>query len=153
MLNRIASGQRGAPAGSASATQVSLVRLIARPEPYHGKRVRVSGFLHQKFEDSALYLSKADADHLITANAIWVRYDPKVQLEPEEGSAKDLDYFDGRPVMLEGIFNMNQHGHRGAFSGVLERVVRVLEESRTYDGRERFKGSNKQGALPKRNPR
>src|SRR6266850_7297599 len=37
--------------------QVSLLELVARPELFDGKRVRVTGYVHLEFEGNALYLS------------------------------------------------------------------------------------------------
>jgi len=122
----------------------SLISILSNPEKYDGKRVRVTGFLHFQFEDSALYFSKDAADYLILENAIWVRYNEKPSLEPQISQDKlknrtiNLDYFDGRYVMLEGTFKMNERGHLGAFSGTLENVTRVLENRRFFDGRKKL---------------
>lgn len=143
--------QEGVPAESFFAPQVSVLHLVAKPEQYNGKRVKLFGYLHVRFEDSALYLSKDDADYLTGANAIWVSYDSAVKLESIEGNVSDLHYFDGRYVMLEGFFNMKEHGHMGMFSGGLEKIVRVLELRRWYDGRKELTKFNNQGRIiPKR---
>lgn len=55
-----------------SPPQVSVLHLIAHPERYHERMVVVSGYLHNQFEDHALYLSKEDADYGVRANAIAV---------------------------------------------------------------------------------
>ena len=39
---------------AAQINELSLIQLIASPEKYNGKKVRVSDFLHVKFEDSVL---------------------------------------------------------------------------------------------------
>ena len=111
---------------------VSLIRLIATPEAYDGKFVRVEGYLHNKFEDSALYLSKDDADYLVGQNGLWVTY----------GSVtyKQSLAADGKPVLLEGTFNKSGHGHMGMFAGELKSVSRVMELTRYYDGKKELKG-------------
>ena len=38
----------------------SLIELIARPELYDGKRVRVIGFVNLQFEGNGLYVSRGD---------------------------------------------------------------------------------------------
>jgi hypothetical protein len=114
---------------------VSLIQLIADPAAYDGKLVRVEGYLHDKFEDSALYLSKEQADFLIGYNAVWVNYvDKNLSLQ---GGIKNpqRQYFDCRNVLLEGIFDKKGHGHRGMFSGELKAVNRVLELTRWFDGK------------------
>lgn len=120
-------------------TEVSFVSLLANPEKYDGKRVRISGFLHVQFEDNAIYLHKDDADHLIGDNALWVDYVEKPSLEPVckdkfSSSGANARFFDGRYVLIEGKFNMKRRGHLGAFSGTIEEVSRVLELRRWFDG-------------------
>jgi hypothetical protein len=116
---------------------VSLVQLLAAPEKYHGQFVRVEGFLHNKFENSALYLSKQDGDFLIGKNAVWVSYSDEVQLQPR-GEAnnkkeRDLFYFDRKFVLLEGRFDEDVRGHMGAYSGGLTGVTRIMELKRYYE--------------------
>lgn len=116
---------------------VSLVQLLASPEKYHDQFVRVEGFLHNKFENSALYLSKQDGDFLIGKNAVWVSYSDEVQLQPR-GDAnnkkeRDLFYFDRKFVLLEGRFDKGVRGHMGAYSGGLTGVTRIMELKRYYE--------------------
>ncbi len=126
-------------AGIAQAQQqplsVSLIQIIANPEKYNGKFVRIGGYLHNKFEDSGLYLSKDHADRLMGREGIWISYSNKLTLQPktEEG----IRYFDTKWVLLEGIFQYkseNGHGHMGAFSGELKNTTRILENTQYYNG-------------------
>lgn len=135
---------------------VSPIHLIANPEKYDGKRIRLHGFLHYQFEDSALYLSKDDADYLNSANAIWIRYDETVKLEIlickdikeiAKPTPNDFKYFDGRYVVVEGIFNMKNHGHLGVFSGALENVVRLEEQRQWFDGQKKVAEIDKDGKV------
>ena len=132
----------------------SLINVIANPEKYDGKRIRVSGFLHYQFEDSALYFSKDDADYLITANAVWIRYGEKPVMQSIEcqgqskASISDLDYLDGRYVSLEGTFNMNERGHMGIFSGTIENVVRIYELRKWFDGKKKITKLNEGRITP-----
>ncbi len=114
---------------------VSIIQLIANPEKYHDRFVRVEGYLHNKFEDSGLYLSKEDADHLVGRNSLWITYDDKQRINLL-GLKKNpsLSYFDCKMVLLEGTFNKDSNGHRGMFAGELSHVSRVLELTRWYDG-------------------
>jgi hypothetical protein len=116
---------------------VSLVQLLASPEKYDGQFVRVEGFLHNKFENSALYLSKGDADYLIGKNALWVSYSDGVRLQPrgdaDKKKERDLLYFDRRFVLLEGRFDKDVRGHMSAYSGGLTGVTRIMELKRYYD--------------------
>jgi len=50
----------------------SLVRLLAHPEKYNGKRVEVIGYYHSGFEERGLYLTKDDATNLNTESGLWI---------------------------------------------------------------------------------
>ena len=50
----------------------SLIRLLAHPEQYNGKRIQVIGYYHSELEESALYLTKDDATNLNCENGIWI---------------------------------------------------------------------------------
>ena len=54
---------------------VSLVRLIANPERYHKKRIRIEGYLLVIPDQPGIFLSKEDANHLIRNNGIAVSFD------------------------------------------------------------------------------
>jgi hypothetical protein len=55
----------------------SLINLIATPEWYHGKKVRVIGYAVTEFEQYVLYFSETDADRLIARNGVWLSSDEK----------------------------------------------------------------------------
>jgi hypothetical protein len=112
---------------------VSLIRLLTRPEDYHNKFVRVEGYMHKKFENSAIYISKETADYLINDCALWVSYgDKELALEPD--TEKGVLYFDGKYVLIEGIFDREKKGHLGAYPGEIREINRIMELKRYYDG-------------------
>jgi hypothetical protein len=118
---------------------VSLIQLISNPNQFEGKRVRVKGYLHLKFEDYSLYLSQADADYLIGRNSLWIEMGSQVQLQMvgKEGGLVPPDHInqlDCRYVLIEGIFNESNKGHMGAHSGALAQVNRMMELRKWYDG-------------------
>ena len=95
----------------------SLAQLIVAPEKFHGKRIRVIGYLHRKFEDHALYFSKDDADYTISSNGMWVSFAESPQLISRSEAhvsfkPEPIDYFDCKYVMLEGTFNMGSSCYR-----------------------------------------
>jgi predicted RNA-binding protein YlqC (UPF0109 family) len=135
------------PVGSAVARdapgilEVSMIQLIANPAEYHGKRVRVEGYLHDKFEDQSIYLSKEDADHLVGRNGLWVSYAPTVSMtgafvghDKVRATVRDRSYFDCRMVVVEGIFDKDGHGHLGMSAGEITSADRLLEVTRWFDG-------------------
>ncbi len=109
---------------------VSLVSLLACPEKYDGSLVRVSGFLHDKFEDKCLYLSKDDADYAITANSIFVTYSKTLKPEP---AGFPLSQFDGAYVVLEGKFQAVKIPQLEPELSLTE-VTRIRRHGRSYDG-------------------
>ena len=119
---------------------ISLIQLIANPEAYNGKTVRVSGYFHRKFEDSALYLSKEAADYLEARNAIWVNFakniDVKTDIIPHDSRRRIAD-LDCQYVGLVGTFTFDKrgNGHMGGFSGELNEVARGSVDRRYYDGK------------------
>jgi hypothetical protein len=92
---------------------VSLIELIANPTQFDGKRVRIIGFLRLEFEGTAIYLSREDFENGITKNGLWVSTD---QLD---------NTLSNRYVLLEGTFNASNPGHRGLWSGAIEKITRV----------------------------
>jgi hypothetical protein len=75
---------------------VSLIRLVASPEKYDGKFVRVAGYFSAGREGDGLFVNKTDYDNALIANGIWVRRpDSKIC------NAKELDQ---KYIQITGIF-------------------------------------------------
>jgi len=49
-----------------------MVALLASPQKYIGKRIRMQGFLHLEFEGNALYLHEEDYRYALTGNACYL---------------------------------------------------------------------------------
>jgi hypothetical protein len=121
---------------------VSLIQLIANPTEYNGKFVRVEGYLHLKFEDSALYFSKDHADRLDGRNALWISFAKNEELELQPKEPEGIKFFDCEWVLLEGIFifeSEHGHGHFGMFSGEIKDVTRIMKQTKSYDGKKELK--------------
>lgn len=115
---------------------ISFVQLISNPKFYHNKKIQISGYLHYKFEDAALYMSKNDADYLQGENAVWVTFASKASLEPlEKVSNVSFPYFDSKYVTIEGIFDYESTGHMGANIGTIKNIERMFENRQWYDGK------------------
>lgn len=52
--------------------EVSIINLIAYPERFHKKKVRVVGVASIQFEGTAIYLTKDCYKYHIYKNAIWI---------------------------------------------------------------------------------
>lgn len=100
---------------------VSLINLIATPEKYHGKWIRVQGVANFEFEGNALFLHREDFK-IGTKNAVWLSPSTSALKVDEATLAKD---FNGKYVVVEGIFDMNNHGHMDLFSGSINNVSRI----------------------------
>lgn len=109
---------------TASAVQpvdVSIIQLIATPEKYQGKRVRILAFLRVEFEGSAVYLHKEDYEQAIHRNGLWI------DLPRGISSGKGLT---NQYVLVEGVFDGKQNGHMGLWSGTITDVTRLEPWSR-----------------------
>jgi hypothetical protein len=95
-------------------TRVSLVQLIANPQEYDGKFVRVIGFVSVEFEGTAVYLHQEDYKYEITQNGLWL------DLDVERNKKVDQRY-----AIIEGTFDANHNGHKGLFSGSLKDIKRL----------------------------
>lgn len=107
--------------GTSASTEVhhvSIIQLIATPERFHGKRVRVVGYLWLEFEGNGIYLSESDRTHGVYKNGLWVSF--------AEGVLDSRQAYSGRYVLLEGTFNAEAHGHLGLWSGTIEQITRAL---------------------------
>jgi len=102
----------------AEPTDVSVINLIATPERYNGKLVRIIGYLNLEFEGNALYLHKEDYDRSLLKNGIWIDMPRKDFIEKTKEFSKHY-------VVIEGIFDMSDTGHMGLFSGSLTKITRL----------------------------
>lgn len=105
-LNRLTASM-GPPA------TVSLLSLVANPERYDGRRVRIIGYLHLEFEGDELcptveFYRVADA-----ASCIWIDATPQMRTLS--------DHY----VIVEGQFSSSARGHLGAYNGALQSVTRA----------------------------
>src|SRR5882724_1091506 len=106
-----------APIQAQEPTDVTLVRLIANPETFDGKLIRVIGFLRLEFEGNVLYLHREDYENAILGDGIWVDVTPVIK---KQSATLNMNY-----VLLEGIFSAGERGHMGMWSGTIKQVRRA----------------------------
>ena len=94
---------------------VSMIQLVANPEKYEGKYVRVKGFLRMEFEGNGLYLHREDYEKSLYRNGVWVHV-----AETEANRAFNMHY-----VLIEGTFDSKDKGHMGLWSGAIKDIKRV----------------------------
>ena len=122
-------------------SRISMSRVLANPSLFDGLEISVSGYLHWRFEDAVLYLTKTDADYLISENAFWIIPSKdvvlyQIALKGEKSSNISIEYFDGKYVTITGIFNSTRFGHMGANAGIIVDATRISELRQWYDGRD-----------------
>lgn len=100
--------------------RVSLVKLLANPDSFDGKKVFVDGIMHHTYEDNTLYLSRDMADCGVKCNGIGLRFDDKNLSLIGEKTNANLDYFHNKCVAVYGTFSKD---------GMLENVSVVKENS------------------------
>jgi hypothetical protein len=99
---------------------VSLIELIANPEKYHGKLIRVIGVTQIEFEGNQIFTSKEHYEFSVLKNALKINPDIEVLGVKED----KLKKYNGKYVLIEGIFNKDDTGHMGMNSGSIDKVSR-----------------------------
>jgi starvation-inducible outer membrane lipoprotein len=106
--------------------EVSIIQLIANPSDYHGQKVRVEGVGHIAFERCGLFLGKDDRKYSICANGLWL------ELGEKATPFKKARRYNGKYVLVEGTFDMENKGHLGMYSGAIVDVTRYVYFSWLY---------------------
>ena len=106
-------------------TNVSMIELIANPDRFNGKPVLVRGYLRLEHEGDVLYLSETDFLHGIPKNGLWVERSPEM--------TRDIEKLDSNYVLVLGIFNPRNKGHRSLASGSIEKVRSCTLWSKTKE--------------------
>ncbi|HZR30285.1 MAG TPA: hypothetical protein VFA76_00360 [Terriglobales bacterium] len=96
-------------------TGLSLIRLIANPSSFDGRRLGLTGYLANNGLDRALglYVSEVDARNFIVSNSVDVRI--------EESAVKGLV---GKYITLAGTYHAPPEGV-SAYNGYLEHISNI----------------------------
>lgn len=103
-----------APLRAEEPVDVSMVQLVASPEKFDGRAIRVIGFLHLEADGNVLYLHSEDCVYTLIKNSIWVNETPLMKKK-----------FSDRYVLIEGTFDAQDHGFKGLWSGAISKITRV----------------------------
>jgi len=98
--------------------RVSMVQLIATPKAFDGKKTQVCGFATIEFEGTSLYLTRDDMKYDINRNSLW--------LDVRDWEEKRWTALHRRAICVYGVFKAADKGHRGAHSGAMHEIARVL---------------------------
>jgi len=105
------------PTGAEEPRDVSLVQLIANPDSFDGRPIRVVGYLTIEFENTELYLHREDAEQALYKNGVWADLG---RAETKKYSTMNKKY-----VVVEGVFDSKQLGHMGSTSGTIAKIHRL----------------------------
>lgn len=105
------------PNGHNSPYAKSLTELVSDPQYYDGEPVKISGFLNLEFEGDALYINKGDYETHRFDKAVWVHLNHR--------TFNSTSSYNKRYVIIEAVFDSNDHGHMGVFAGALKRITSV----------------------------
>lgn len=97
---------------------VSIIELISNPSDYDGKPIRVIGVGNLEFEGDAIYLSKDDWKYNIFQNGLWIDLGA-ISISYEEAVS-----FNGKFVIIEGVFDKDDKGHLSAWPGTIKEISR-----------------------------
>ena len=90
-----------------------MISLVANPDRYDGKRLRLIGYLHLEFEGDELCPTAEIQRARDASSCIWIDATP--QMTP----------LSDQYVIVEGQFSSWDHGHMGRFSGAIQNVTRA----------------------------
>jgi hypothetical protein len=97
---------------------VSLIQLIANPQAFDNKRVRIIGYLRLEFEGDVIYFHREDYEYGLTKNGLWVNVPPDMTQAQKQA-------VNNKYVICTGIFRAGMHGHMGLNSGELTEITRL----------------------------
>lgn len=102
----------------------SFTDLLANSERYDGKVVRIIGYVRLdkvRYEESgdSVYLSKEAADHDLAKEGFWLDLSG-TRFGPEEKKPEGY-------VIIEGEFSAQNRGHKGLWSGSLNKISRFAK--------------------------
>ena len=95
-----------------------MIQLIANPQAYDGKTVRIIGFLHLEFEGNVIYLHNEDFRHGLTKNGLWIEI-------PKDMTKEQMKAVNDQYVICTARFVAKMHGHMGMNSGEVANVTRL----------------------------
>lgn len=105
----------GMSSSSECVYETSIIQLLARPEVFDGKKVRVLGYIHWEFEGNGIYLHREDEQRRLYRNGLWVQ---------TKADAAIQDRCHNTYVLVEGTFKARNYGHMGLWAGAIVDITR-----------------------------
>lgn len=110
---------------------VSLIDLIANPQQHDGHRVSVYGIFMFEPGAAALYLSKDDAEHTISPNAIGLTLNPDTRYLSDQEKSVEPRKLSGRYVRVVGTVDATGTHTLQRWRVLLKDVFEVVEQEGT----------------------
>ena len=98
---------------------ISLVALLATPERFDGRTVRLQAVMRNEFEWHALFLHQEDYERQLSGNSV------NLHLTKEQQDR--FKQFNGRYVTLEGMVVAHDHYPNGKVIVLIDNITRVEE--------------------------
>lgn len=101
------------------AAPISIVRVLANPQEFDGKRIAVVGFLGLHKDGNILYLHREDEEMALYKNGLAVEFD--YPLTREDIARMNMHY-----VYLGGVFDTRYQGTGLGSSGTIKNAVNLV---------------------------
>jgi|HubBroStandDraft_2_1064218.scaffolds.fasta_scaffold121249_2 hypothetical protein len=101
------------------AAPVSMIRVLANPQEFDGKRVAVVSFLGLHKDGNMHYLHREDEEMALYKNGLTVDFDSP--LTPDDMARMNMHY-----VYLGGVFDARNQGTGLGSSGTIKNAVNVV---------------------------
>jgi hypothetical protein len=119
MAAKAGKGQNDPAPAQQQRLDISLIQLIANPEKYDGKQVRVFGFVRIEHEGSSIYLHREDYEQGLRRNGLWLHANDHAAPGSKEAAVNN------HYALIEGKFVAKDHGHLGLWSGAITDITRL----------------------------
>jgi len=120
----------------------SMIRIIANPEKFDGKRVVVFGFVDFEREANLLFTDKERYDNVILTDALWV--------ESSEQMGKSKDSLNLKYVRIDGTFRTGSKGRfQIAVGGITDIRSCTPWSDPTHPSRDKIRDLLQPGPLPR----
>lgn len=103
-----------------SSISVSMIQLIANPENYNQKKIRVIGAGQLQFEGDKICTHMDDLKYHISKNCLSM----SLNIKEIDHPFKKLADYNGEYILIEGTFIADEFGHMGSTSGAIKNITR-----------------------------
>ena len=91
----------------------TFANILADPDKYQGKEVVIFGYVNFEFEGDEIVLDTLDRRNRLFVGSMATELLP----------IKHFQYWNGRRVIMQGVFDKNNRGHLGMYKGTITDVM------------------------------